>query len=206
MASLLPIALEGFILGLSLIIAIGAQNAYVLKLGLQRQHVTPVVLACIVIDAALISLGIVGLGALVEVLPWLTTALTYLGAAFLLAYAALSLRAALRPQSLTAATEAPPLSRRRALLTVLGFSLLNPHVYLDTVVLLGGLGARYEGVSRAAFGIGAVSGSTLWFAALGYGAAYLAPVFAKPLAWRTLDLLIAVVMLGLALLLLQSVV
>lgn len=193
----LAAAIEGFLLGAGLIIAIGAQNAYVLRLGLQRAHVLPVVALCAISDAVLIAAGVAGLGALVSAAPELIAWVTGLGALFLTAYGALALRRALHPGRLLAGGgEAPSL--RAAVVTVLAFTWLNPHVYLDTVVLIGGLSGRYETDLRWVFGFGAMTASLVWFLALGYGARLLAPLFAKPAAWRILDLSIAAVMFAIA--------
>ena len=190
-------ALEGFALGLSLIVAIGAQNAFVLRQGLARQHVLAIVTVCAAADAVLIGAGVAGLGGLVSAMPRLLTAITLAGAAFLAFYAALALRRALKPHALTADGAAVD-SLSKALAMTLAFTFLNPHVYLDTVVLFGGLSARYPGIDRAAFATGGIAGSIVWFFGLGFGARLLAPVFARPLAWRILDASIAIVMALLA--------
>jgi L-lysine exporter family protein LysE/ArgO len=178
--------LAGFATTLSMIIAIGAQNAFVLRQGLRREFVLPVVLICALSDAVLITSGIAGLGA---VLTGNATALTitkYAGALFLFGYAAVAARRAFRPSALTAADHAPA-ALRSVLLTCLGFTYLNPHVYLDTVVLLGSLANQRGADGRWLYGIGAVSGSFLWFFALGYFARKLGPVFARARAWQFLD-------------------
>ncbi len=190
-------AFEGFALGLSLIIAIGAQNAFVLRQGLVRQHVLAIVTVCALADALLIALGVAGLGTLVRSSPTLLTAVTIGGALFLLWYGALALKRALRPANLTASDRAAP-SLRAALAMTLAFTFLNPHVYLDTVVLFGGLSARYGEAERVAFAAGGMIASVVWFFGLGYGARFLAPIFAKPMAWRILDASIAFVMAALA--------
>jgi L-lysine exporter family protein LysE/ArgO len=190
-------AAQGFLLGLSLILAIGAQNAFVLRQGLLRRHVFAVCLVCALSDAALIAAGVAGFGALVERLPGLPRAMAWFGAAFLLWYGATRFRAALRPHSLRVAEEEAP-SARAAVATALAFTWLNPHVYLDTVVLLGGIAAGFAGGARAAFGAGAVAASFLFFFGLGYGARLLAPLFAKPQAWRVLDTGVGLTMWALA--------
>jgi L-lysine exporter family protein LysE/ArgO len=187
---------SGLLLGGSLIVAIGAQNAFVLRQGLLRQHVLLLCAVCAASDAALIALGVAGLGALVSGSPRLLTAVTLAGALFLCSYALLSARRALRPAALTAAVEGAG-SRRRALATVLAFTFLNPHVYLDTVLLIGSFSAHYAGQARLAFALGAMLASVLWFFGLGYGARLLAPLFRRPAAWRVLDGTIALVMAGL---------
>ncbi|MFC3148845.1 LysE/ArgO family amino acid transporter [Piscinibacterium candidicorallinum] len=191
-------ALIGFGTSAALIIAIGAQNAFVLRQGLARAHVLPVVLICALSDALLISAGILGLGALVQQHTVLLEAARWGGAAFLLVYGAMAARRALRPGSMQAADGAAG-SLKTALLACLAFTWLNPHVYLDTVVLLGSIASQQPGDQRAAFGVGAVSASIVWFTALGFGARWLAPLFARPAAWRVLDGLIACVMWAIAL-------
>ncbi|WP_439817726.1 LysE/ArgO family amino acid transporter [Zavarzinia sp. CC-PAN008] len=189
---------EGFALGLGLIVAIGAQNAFILRQGLMRRHVGPLVAFCATSDALLILAGVLGLGTLVQAAPGLMGAISAGGAAFLLAYGALALKRAARPQALLP-TDAPPQPLARDLAVVAGVTLLNPHVYLDTVVLLGSISARHPWPERAWFAGGAMTASVLWFTGLGYGARVLAPVFRRPAAWRVLDLVIAAVMTTLGL-------
>ncbi|MCV0397687.1 MAG: LysE/ArgO family amino acid transporter [Rhizobiaceae bacterium] len=184
---------SGFLLGLSLILAIGAQNAFILRQGLLRQHVFVLCLICSVSDALLIAAGVAGLGTLVAQSPSLILAVTLGGAVFLFVYAAIAFRRALRPQALVAARQGET-SLTAAVATCLAFTFLNPHVYLDTVVLLGSLSAAFEGRARLAYGIGAGLASFVWFFVLGYGARLLQPVFARPAAWRVLDVLIGLVM------------
>jgi L-lysine exporter family protein LysE/ArgO len=193
----------GFVTSLSLIVAIGAQNAFVLRQGLRREYVLPVVAVCALADALLIGAGIAGLGALVTAHPVALDVIRYGGAAFLLAYGALAARRALRPGSGLRASGRAPATLRAVLLTCLGFTFLNPHVYLDTVVLLGALANRY-GDGRWAYGVGAVLASLCWFAALGFGAGRLSGFFARPFAWRILDAVIAGIMVVLAAGLLMS--
>lgn len=191
-------ALSGLGFGLSLIIAIGAQNAYVLRQGLRREHVLAVVLVCALSDAILIVLGVAGLGSLITAVPWLLVLVRIVGAVFLLGYAAIAARRALHPAVLEAdATAGAPVRLAPIIATVLALTWLNPHVYLDTVVLLGSVAATH-GDQRWPFAAGAVLGSILWFTALGFGARFLRPVFAKPLSWRILDVAIAVIMTGIA--------
>lgn len=184
---------SGFFLGGSLIIAIGAQNAFILRQGLLRQHVFILCLICALSDALLIALGVAGLGALVKQSPLLLKAVTLGGALFLFAYAILSARRALKPEVLRAAGEGGG-SLKTAITTVLAFTFLNPHVYLDTVLLVGSFSAQYAGQARWAFTIGAMLASFVWFFSLGYGARLLEPLFKKPASWRWLDTFIAVVM------------
>ena len=212
LAALSPAA-AGLAAGSSLIVAIGAQNAFVLRQGLRREHVLPVVLVCALSDLVLIAAGTAGLGALVTGAPALLTVVRWGGAAFLLTLAALAARRALRPGGLDPASGAGATSARSAVGTSLALTWLNPHVYLDTVLLLGTLAAGYAAAhagsagdpdaARWLFGAGAMVASVLWFTALGFGARLLAPVFARPGAWRVLDGAIAVVMatIGVSLLL-----
>ncbi|MFY1700425.1 MULTISPECIES: LysE/ArgO family amino acid transporter [Micromonospora] len=188
-------ALAGFSISLALIVAIGAQNAFVLRQGLRREHVVPVVVTCAVSDALLITAGIAGVGQVVAGQPTLLTAIRWGGAAFLLCYAGLALRRAWRPDTLSPA-DRPPATLRATLLAALAFTYLNPHVYLDTVLLLGGIAQQQA--YRWVFGLGAVAASVVWFTALGAGAHRLAPLLARGGAWRVLDGLIAVVMVVVA--------
>jgi L-lysine exporter family protein LysE/ArgO len=185
----------GFSFSIALIVAIGAQNAFVLRQGLRREHVPVVVAVCAASDAALIAVGVAGLGAVVADRPALLSVIRWGGAAFLLCYAALAARRAVRPGGLTPA-DRPPATLRTTILTCLAFTYLNPHVYLDTVLLLGGVAARDP--HRWWFGAGAVLASAAWFTTLGFAARRLAPVLAKPAAWRAVDAVIAVVMTALA--------
>ena len=190
-------ALSGLGFGLSLIIAIGAQNAFVLRQGLRREHVLVVVLICALSDALLIGLGVGGLGTLLQYVPWLLIVVRIGGAAFLIVYGILAARRAFRPTSLIAEDDGTATPLWTAVLTALALTWLNPHVYLDTIVLLGSV-AGTHGDERWWFGVGAVVASILWFTALGFGARYLRPLFAKPIAWRILDGVIAVVMIAIA--------
>ena len=198
MSAALLAGLAGLGLGLSLIIAIGAQNAFVLRQGLRREHIVVVILICALSDAVLIALGVGGAGALFTALPWLVEVVRWVGAAFLLLYGFLAARRAIRPAALEAA-DAPRATTLAATVgTCLALTWLNPHVYLDTVVLLGSV-ASTHGELRWWFGAGAALGSILWFTTLGLGARLLAPLFARPVAWRVLDAIIAVVMVAIAL-------
>ena len=194
--------LAGFTLGLSLILAIGAQNAFVLRQGLRRAHVGPVVLTCALSDALLIAAGVAGFGWLVEAAPWIVPTMTWGGAAFLAVYGALALRNAARGGDRLEAADRGAESRTRAILTCLTLTWANPHVYLDTVVLLGSVSRGYP--APTLFGAGAVAASLVFFSALGFGARLLSPLFAWPAAWRALDALIGAVMWGLALMLVTS--
>lgn len=193
MISFLPAAFAGLGTGLALIVAIGAQNAFVLRQGIRGEHVALVVAVCLLSDIVLIAGGIAGIGEVVRAAPAAVVVIRLGGAAFLLAYGVLAAKRALHPGTLTASTQPGALTRRAALATVLALTWLNPHVYLDTVLLLGSL-ANGHGGQRWWFGLGAAAGSAIWFSGLGFGARLLRPVFAKPGAWRVLDALIAVVM------------
>jgi L-lysine exporter family protein LysE/ArgO len=188
-------ALEGFALGLSLILAIGAQNAFVLRQGLLRQHVLPIVLVCALSDALLIAAGVAGFGVLAQAVPGLEWGMRLFGAAFLLWYGARTLRSAWRGGSQMDAGQGA-VSLQAAVLTCLALTWLNPHVYLDTVVLLGAISSQYA--DRLAFALGAMSASFAFFFALGYGARLLAPVFSRPRAWQLLDLGIGLTMWAIA--------
>jgi len=196
--AMLAYFLKGFGLSAGLIVAIGAQNAHVLKSGLRREHVGMTVAICIACDVALIVAGISGMGTLVRNNPALLGAVRWGGAAFLAWYGMRAMRAALDGNALHVTRQSSMLSMRQAALTVLTLTLLNPHVYLDTIVLLGGIGAQQPDAGRPWFMAGAVIASVVWFASLGFGARLLAPWFAKPLAWRLLDAGVACVMIGLA--------
>lgn len=190
--------ITGLLTGLSLIVAIGAQNTFVLQQALRREHRLPVMLICALSDALLIVAGIAGLGALILANPVLLAITRYGGAAFLLAYAALAARRAIAGGQLRI-DENGGTSRLVAVATCLGLTFLNPHVYLDTVILLGTLANQQGANGRWQFGAGAALASLIWFTALAFGASLLAPVFRKKMAWRVLDSFIAVVMLGLGL-------
>jgi L-lysine exporter family protein LysE/ArgO len=187
--------LSGFGLSLSLILAIGAQNAFVLRQGLRGEHVFAVVAICSLSEIALIAAGVAGLGALIEANPALLVAFRWGGAAFLAAYGARAMRSAWRGGAALEAGEGAS-SRGAALATALALTWLNPHVYLDTVILLGGVGALAP--APALYAIGAMSASIGFFAALGYGAGALRPIFARPAAWRVLDAVMAAVMWSIA--------
>ncbi|MET7288868.1 LysE family transporter [Streptomyces sp. NPDC005573] len=200
----LTTAAAGFGAGLSLIVAIGAQNAFVLRQGVSRQAVLTVVGICALSDALLIALGVGGVGAVVVAWPEAVRAVGLIGGVFLLCYGALAARRVFAPAGTGLRAEgAVPGSRRRAVLTCLAMTWLNPHVYLDTVFLLGSLAAD-RGPLRWTFGLGAALASLCWFAALGFGARLLGRFLAGPGAWRLLDGLVAVTMLGLGAMMLVS--
>ncbi|WP_374585251.1 LysE/ArgO family amino acid transporter [Pseudoduganella sp.] len=190
--------MNGLGLGASLIMAIGAQNAHVLRMGIKRQHVALTVAACILIDVLLIGLGVAGAGAMIQDSPLLLAAARWGGAAFLAWYGLRSWRSMLTPKALAIdpAAEAP--DARQALASVVALSLLNPHVYLDTVVLLGSVGGSYPQSQQLGFTAGAMSASFLWFTALGFGATRLAGVFGRPMAWKCIEGLTGAIMLALA--------
>ncbi|MFI0541650.1 L-lysine exporter family protein LysE/ArgO [Streptomyces canus] len=199
MPASLSAAAAGFGTGLSLIVAIGAQNAFVLRQGIRRDAVLAVVGICALSDAVLIALGVGGVGAVVVAWPGALTLVGWIGGGFLLCYGVLAARRVLRPgeSGLRAEGEAAG-SRRRAVLTCLAMTWLNPHVYLDTVFLLGSIAAD-RGPLRWTFGLGAVLASLCWFAALGFGARLLSRFLARPAAWRVLDGLVATTMIALGL-------
>lgn len=190
-------SLGGLVAGLTLIVAIGAQNAYVLRQGLLRSYIGPVVTVCALSDLVLIAAGVSGIGAIVEHAAWVLTVVRWFGVAFLVWYAVGSLRRARHAESLAAAAEARQDSRRRVLARVLALTWLNPHVYLDTVLLLGSIAQGYDG-DRWWFALGAGLASILWFSALGFGARLAAPVLALPRAWQVLEVLIGITMLAIA--------
>ena len=190
-------ALAGLLTGLTLIVAIGAQNAFVLRQGIRREHLAPVVLICIAADVLLIGLGTAGVGALVSAHPGLVRVVTWLGAAYLVGYGLVALRRAAHPEALSASVAA---TRGSVVATTLAITFLNPHVYLDTVLMLGSI-ANGHGEQRWAFAGGAAAGSAIWFTALGLGARALAGPLGRPGTWRVLDGVIGVTMVGLAVLL-----
>ena len=191
-------AVQGFLIGGGLILAIGAQNAFVLRQGLRGEHVLLVCAACAVSDALLIGAGVAGFGLLVARLPWVEPAFRFAGVAFLVVYGLRALVSAARggDEALVAAGRAAP-SWRAALATCVAFTWLNPHVYLDTVVMLGSISSRYAG-QRVEFAAGAITASFAFFFSLGYGARLLQPTFATPRAWRVLDVVVGAIMLLLA--------
>ncbi len=188
-------ASAGFFLGLSLLLAIGAQNAFVLRQGLRGHHVFAVCLTCALSDAILIAAGVAGFGWLTQALPGIAPAMRWGGAAFLVVYGALSFRAALGPDGALRPAETGAGSLKAALLTCLALTWANPHVYLDTVVLLGSVSAGYDALP---FGAGAVAASFAFFFSLGYGAGLLRPLFARPSAWRVLEAGVGVTMWAIA--------
>jgi L-lysine exporter family protein LysE/ArgO len=189
----LSVYVTGLMTGLSLIVAIGAQNAFVLRQGLRNAHVFAVSLACSLSDAALIALGVTSFRQMAVAAPWFVPAMRYGGAAFLIWYGARNLYSALRPTEAIAAGNIRASSLTRTLAMCLALTWLNPHVYLDTVMLLGAISTRFPG-EEASFAAGAMTGSFLFFFALGYGATALRPIFASPASWRALEALVALTM------------
>lgn len=190
--------LKGIGLGGSLIVAIGSQNAYLLRQALKREFVLTCIAICVICDVVLIGAGVAGMGQLITGAPALLFWIKIAGAGFLFWYGLRAARSAFNPGAMAAGDSAPAGDRRTVIAAMLAFSLLNPHVYLDTVVLLGSIGGQQAGNGRLYFALGAMLASLLWFGSLGLGARYLTPVFAKPRAWQILDGVIALVMWGLA--------
>jgi len=199
-----PSFATGLVMCASLIVAIGAQNAFVLRQGLRSEHVSAIVLFCAVADLVFIGAGVAGLAQALKQLPILTKVLTLAGAGFIGCYGLYALGRALRPHALIGCPGALPLTLSAALTQVAGFTLLNPHVYLDTVLLMGSVGARQPDGQRLWFVAGAGIASAVWFSALGFGARWLSPVFARPRAWQILDSVVALIMLVLASRLIQQ--
>ncbi len=196
---MLSLYLKGAGLGAGLIVAIGAQNAFVLRQGLRRQYVFAVALVCFLIDVTLYLIGAAGFGSLVAAFPALTTAAAWAGAAFMIFYGLMSFRSAYRGNHLEIDAEhVNHRSLRAVVLMTLAVSLLNPHVYLDTVVLVGGLAGQFPWDERVYFLFGAITTSLVWFFLLAYGASFLVPLFRRPLAWRALDAGIGLLMWGIA--------
>ena len=201
-----PVFAQGLFLSLGLIVAIGAQNAFVLRQGLRREHVGSVVAFCAVADAVLITAGVYGMAQALGDRPMLARGLALGGAAFLAVYGWQALKRARQLSALDVTASGQSLSRGAALAQAVGFTLLNPHVYLDTVLLVGSIGAQQPGAMQAWFAAGASAASLLWFSALGFGARWLAPWFARPRAWQVLDALIGLTMWVLSALLVRHVV
>jgi len=188
--------LPGFFTGLSLIIAIGAQNAFVIRQGLTRRHVFAVVAICSLIDASLIALGIGGLGAAIQGLPWLLEVIRWFGVAYLTWFGIKSVISATKSQTLDP-SGVESKSVGKVIATVVTLSLLNPHVYLDTVIFVGGVGNTF-GDNRWYFAFGAMLASLIWFTSIGYGAKAASRFMSKPIFWKVLDAVIAVIMFALA--------
>ena len=188
----------GLLVGGSLIVAVGSQNAYVLKQGLLKSHVFLVCLICSLSDTLLIILGTSGIGEIIGTHPEWLKIVIWFGAAYLIAYALMSFKAAISGETLQMAMGNINQSAKAVVTTVLALTFLNPHVYLDTVLLIGSIASPYSKIDKIYFTLGSVSASFIWFFGLGYGARYLSPIFSKPKAWQILNILIGVVMLGIA--------
>ncbi|MEU7632160.1 LysE/ArgO family amino acid transporter [Nocardia sp. NPDC049220] len=198
-------AASGLGFGLSLIVAIGAQNIFVLRQGISGRHVPAVVTVCVVSDIVLIAAGVGGFGLIVESAPQVVAVAHYAGAAFLIGYAALAARRVFTSATLIAESARATVAFDATVVTCLALTWLNPHVYLDTVVLLGSFANTYASPDRWFLGAGAMLASALWFTTLGFGARLLRPLFVNPLAWRVLDSVIAMTLLALGIGLLCSV-
>lgn len=196
--------IKGFSISAGFIIAIGAQNAFVIRQGLLRQHLLLTALLCSVIDAVLIILGVLGFGKILSSYPFFIVSAKYFAIAFLGFYGALALRSAFKKHSLSSEQEKSFVSMKTTLLTLLGFSLLNPHVYLDTVILLGSIASQQPLQDQPYFAIGAIAASFMWFFSLTYGSRFLAPLLQRPKSWQILDAAIALTMWSLACTLFQS--
>lgn len=204
MTQIFPTFLAGFAMSAALVMAIGAQNLFVLRQGLKREHVGPIVLFCGAMDALLIAVGVGGVGALLGAMPQLTTALTLGGALFLGWYGLKAFGRMMAGEAL-AVTAQGPVSLTQALGATAAFTFLNPHVYIDTVLLMGAAGSAHPAALRPVFVMGGATASMVWFVALGYGARVLSPVFARPAAWKVLDAIVGVTMLTLAVSLLKGI-
>ncbi|MQY18456.1 LysE/ArgO family amino acid transporter [Nocardia macrotermitis] len=197
-------ALSGLGFGLSLIVVIGAQNTFVLRQGIRREHVLAVVAVCAISDVVLIAAGVAGLGAIIRSAPTVLVVARYAGAVFVIGYGIMAARRALTPGTISGEPSGASVALGATLLTCLGMTWLNPNVYLDTVVLLGSFASTYAGAYRWFLAAGAMFGSIAWFTCLGFGARLLGPLFARRIAWRALDSVIALIMFTLgAVLLLQ---
>lgn len=189
---------KGFVVTITLILAIGAQNAYILKLGLLKQHVFKAAMICIFFDAILITSGVYGLGLFIKGNQFLINSIAIFGISFLCFYAFISFKSALKNESLKIDEETKTSPVKEVITLILVFTLLNPHTYLDTVLLIGGIGANIADPFKIYFAIGATTASTVWFLSLGYGARLLIPIFKKPLTWKILDISIGLLMLFIA--------
>lgn len=195
---MLDIYLKGFIVTFSLIVAIGAQNAYVLKLGLMRQYVLLAVSLCIIFDFVLISAGVLGLGFFIKGNQLLINSIAVIGIVFLVFYSLLSFKAAFKNESMQIDDQIKTNPLKKVITMLLVFTFLNPHTYLDTVLLIGGIGANISDDLKLYFLLGAISASTVWFTLLGFGARALIPLFKKPITWKILDISIGFIMLLIA--------
>lgn len=194
----IDVLLKGFVVTITLIIAIGAQNAYILKLGLLKQHVLKAALFCIVSDFLLISAGVLGLGFFIQGNQLLINSIAIFGIGFLCFYAFVSFKSALKNESLKIDDEVKTNPVKQVITLLFVFTYLNPHTYLDTILLIGGIGANVDNSLKVYFLLGAVSASSIWFLSLGYGARLLIPLFKKPITWKVLDISIGLLMLFIA--------
>lgn len=194
----IDVFLKGFVVTFSLIVAIGAQNAYVLKLGLLRQHVLKAVIFCTLSDFLLISAGVLGLGFFIQGNQTLINSIAIFGIAFLCFYSFLSFKSAFKNESLEIDDNVKTNPIKQVLGMLFVFTYLNPHTYLDTVLLIGGIGANIESSLKILFLFGAVLASATWFSLLGFGARFLIPLFKKPITWKILDISIGFIMLIIA--------
>ncbi len=195
---MLDIYLKGFIVTFSLIVAIGAQNAYILKLGLLRQYVGLSVTLCILFDTLLISAGVLGLGFFVKGNQILINSIAIIGIVFLCFYSFISFKSAFKNESIQIDDKVKTNPLGKVITMLLVFTFLNPHTYLDTVLLIGGIGANLSDDLKLYFLLGAITGSSIWFISLGYGARFLIPLFKKPITWKVLDISIGIIMLIIA--------
>ena len=195
---MLDIYLKGFIVTFSLIVAIGAQNAYILKLGLLRQYVGLAVTLCILFDTLLISAGVLGLGFFVKGNQILINSIAIIGIVFLCFYSFISFKSAFKNESIQIDDKVKTNPLGKVITMLLVFTFLNPHTYLDTVLLIGGIGANLSDDLKLYFLLGAITGSSIWFISLGYGARFLIPLFKKPITWKVLDISICIIMLIIA--------
>lgn len=196
--------LKGFLTGGSLIVAIGAQNAFVIRQGLLRQHRFLTALLCSLLDALFISLGAFGFGAIISLYPAAIALANFLAISFLLVYGAISIRSALKNRSLDDSSQLKPRSKRTIILLILALTILNPHVYLDTILLLGSITAQQVGSLQMYFALGAILASFAWFFALTYGSGFFSRYLRSPKVWKCLDILIGLIMWGVASFLLLS--
>lgn len=198
------VLLKGFASSASLIVAIGAQNAFVIRQGLLRNHLLLTALLCSLIDAALITLGVLGFGQMISAYPLLIETTKYFAIAFLLAYGVLSLKSAFKNKALENEKSQNVQSRKKTVLLLLGLSLLNPHVYLDTVILLGSIASQHPAEEQFYFALGAIVASFIWFFSISYGSRFFAPFLCHSVSWKIIDFFIALIMWGIALSLLVS--
>lgn len=189
---------EGFLISFGLIMAIGAQNVYVLKRGILKEHVFLTAFTCSLIDATLIIAGVKGLGKFIEIFPNFLLYITIFGIIFLFSYGVLALKSVFKSNSMQVDTHSHKPSAKKVFLTLLSLSFLNPHVYLDTVILIGAIGGKYQGIEQNSFILGASSASFLFFFTLAYGSRILIPLFKRPITWKYLDIFTACVMFFIA--------